>query len=201
MVKAVRAVLVALGLSLILAACAPPSVSPVVTRFSQPSLALQGKTFTILPYPEQKGSLEFDAWASLMQAELQALGMAPDPRKGNYVVMFRYASGLAQQRIRTDNLSYGMSYCDRPFGGWCHGYDTWPRVYSYTVWPKTLEAVMYEGRSYRAGKLQSVWEGKAHLDSGSPDFGSDAAPLVQSLFINFPGPSGISQQYMIQTGP
>ncbi|HSV27941.1 MAG TPA: hypothetical protein VLL76_00240, partial [Candidatus Omnitrophota bacterium] len=71
--------LAVLALILLLSACGPRLVQTDVTRFHQLPDPVAGRSFTILPDPSQRGSLEFERYAELAAAQMVQAGWRPVP--------------------------------------------------------------------------------------------------------------------------
>lgn len=195
----------ALGLS----GCGPRVFEADVTRFttladpiaSPTSAAITGASFTILPIEGQRGSIEFQRYAEMVAARLQAEGMVPVAAAAgpaDYVVFLDYGLGSANTEVwRTPGYPRTSVFGGLgPGGGWGSGvalnlpvYDT-GTVQTYTTIPHYLSVTMAEGESWRAGQPVNVFEGRA-LANLTERALPDAMPyLATALFRGFPGRSG-----------
>lgn len=196
-------VLIAAVALLMVAGCASQFRSDVSSwhRLQPPS----GETFTIVAKdPMKAGSLEFAAYAGLVSQGLQRMGYRPAQRGTQSDLIVRVDYGLSD--ARTAIRSYGGGYRGwGPYGpyGWpYYGYSRFgyggygyggPDIRSYPVYNRELKMeiasaqnpginlfetrVMSEGRSNRLEEVMPL--------------------LVESMFKDFPGPSGVTREVTI----
>lgn len=194
----------ALGL---LAACAQPFEARVQSFQVMPPT--QGQSFAIEPSTDaRKGSLEFAAYAGVVQTELQRLGFQPAApgAKPDLVVLMDFGAGPARERVATRPGMWGGGWGGMGWGGWGWGGRGWgpgwgawgdpfwgpgmgwqADVYSYSVYPKFLEV-----KIKRAGDQSTLFEGRAEATTRSNDLPSNIANLATALFTDFPGTSARS---------
>ena len=197
-------VLIAAVALLMVAGCASQFRSDVSSwhRLQPPS----GETFTIVAKdPMKAGSLEFAAYAGLVSQGLQRMGYRPAQRGTQSDLIVRVDYGLSD--ARTAIRSYGgyggwgpyygpYSFYGpyRGFGRFGYGYGGYgPDIRSYPVYNRELKMeiasaqnpginlfetrVMSEGRSNRLEEVMPL--------------------LVESMFKDFPGPSGVTREVTI----
>lgn len=184
-----------LVLGLFVSACAS-HIRSDVSRFHRlppPS----GETFLIVPKDDaKKGGLEFGQYAGLIRARLMDVGYTPVTEgTPDLVVRVEYAISDGEERVRTRpglGLGYGYAFHHYHYPYW-PGWDYYsPEVYSYAVFTRKLEMdivradgeVLFEGRSLSVGRdnrLQAIMP-----------------YLVQAMFTNFPGESGVTNVVKIE---
>lgn len=195
--------LVALALVLLVAACGPQLVTSQVTRFHNLPPGFAGQTFTILPEPDQVGSLEFQSYADQVAARLTALGLRPvrDTASPDLVVKLDYGVGGGRTAVytrpsATGHFGYGYGWPSRrwgyglgvgfPFDPWGPSYET----YAVTKYDRWLALDILDGPSFRQGRPIRAFEGRAVSEGGSRALPQVMPYLVAALFENFPGASG-----------
>jgi hypothetical protein len=191
--------LAVLFLVLWLSACGPSLVQTDVTRFHQPG-AETPKTFTILPEQHQRGSLEFERYATLAAAELQRQGWQPLPssQQADAVVFLHW--GLGAPRTVTwqspSSVYTGMGWGTR--GSWYGGGIGMPLGDPFPYWetrsatyiPKWANVEILEAGAFKAGDRRVLFEGRTFSESGGNDIASIMPYLLRALFTGFPGASG-----------
>lgn len=190
-------------LGLMAAACAR-SVTSDVARFHQlPRPA--GETIAIVPKDAAKeGSLEFAQYAGLIQGRLVGIGyQVADPGSADIVVSmdFSISEGSEKLRSRPGAFSYYNYYGPYGFhrlshfgyGGLGYPYGGNNEVYSVTEYSRNLEMDMVDrasGKNVFEGRVESVGRDK-RLPEVMPY-------LVDAMFTNFPGESGVTKRVSIE---
>lgn len=193
--------------AMVLTACGPQMVTSDVTRFHTlpPTASAEARTFTILPRPNQVGSLEFQQYAELIANRLTAQGYRPLPSESgtaDVVVFLDFGVSTGPVEVRSSPVygSVGLGY---GFGRWPHrygvggsfplypfdgvvGYDT----YSVTKYTRWVDIDMLKGPEFRAGHQVSVFEGRAVSEGAGKSLPAVMPYMVTALFDHFPGPSG-----------
>lgn len=186
----------------LLAACAS-KIESDVARFHRMDQAVPEGTFTVVPKDEAKvGSLEFEQYASLVRGELVKLGWTPvnAANASDYVVEVDYSISDGVQVIRSRPTAYYGYY-----GGFGHpflhshffypyGYGDYDS-YSYTVYTRKLNVDIF--RSTPKGR-EMVFEGRAESVGRDNRLPEIMPYLVQSMFTNFPGESGVTKRVEIK---
>jgi len=198
---------VLLMFGLLLSACAT-TIKSDVTAFHSLT-APNGRTFTIEPIdPAMKGSLEFKQYAGLVRGALIGYGFRADTSGSpDLVVHMGYGISEGAEKIR----SYPSYY---PYYGFGYGYfghypyygGFWDPFYypyaggyggymsSYTVYTRRLELNITDRNGTRVYEGRTVSVGR---DNSLPD----VMPfLVQAMFTDFPGQSGVTKHVAIKTG-
>lgn len=194
------AAVVAAGL--VLAACSRSIESDVVSFHRLPEAA--GETFTITAKdPAKKGSLELEAYAGQIRARLVDLGYQPVVDGADLEVRVDYGISDGRERIRTRpgvgpagfysfyGFRYGFPIGDPFFGGPAGGWQN--DVYSYAIYTRRLEMDIV-----KADGGEMLFEGRA-ISEGKDSRLPEVMPyLVQAMFTNFPGESGVTKVVSIE---
>jgi Domain of unknown function (DUF4136) len=178
-----------------------------------------GETFRVVPSDEtKKGSLEFDTYATQVTSQLVQAGFRPADASSvaTYDVRLDYMISGGKEKIAS-RPGFGPSfnsslYYGGGFGGYGrHGYRgrysyydpfydpffagggfSEPEVYSYTVYTRKLNLDIV-----KANGGDKLFEGRVE-STGSDNRLPEVMPyLVQSMFTNFPGNSGVTQRVNI----
>lgn len=195
-----------LVLAFLLSACATTIKSDVTTFHNLP--APNGQTFAIQPAdPSMKGSLEFEQYAGLVRGRLIDYGFRADS-SGSPDLIVRMSFGISEgeEKIRSypgydPFYAFGYGYFGHypyyggfwgPYYPYSYGYSNY--VSSYTVYTRRLELTisdrngqrLYEGRTISVGRDNSLPQVMPYL--------------VQAMFTDFPGQSGVTKRVAIDTG-
>lgn len=179
------------GLSLALAACSTTPAAQV-TRF-HPGIAPPPGTVSFRPaVPEQAGTMEFQAQADAVGAQLVRLGFQPVASANvalySAIINMSVTERVTQRRNSGMSVGIGGGFSSGNVGMGSSvsvpvGRTPPPDVASTTTLAVTL-------RSNTAN--QSVWEGRSSLDTQAGGMrGTPLAPILsETLFREFPGPAG-----------
>jgi Domain of unknown function (DUF4136) len=207
-----------LAMVTLVSACGTTQIASDVSRFHRLP-APQGETFRVVPSDAaKKGSLEFDAYATQVTAKLVQAGFRPADANSaaTYDVRLDYMISGGKEKIAS-RPGLGVGYADPfffgggfgRFGGYAgyrgrHGYYYDPfydpfyssfnqsEVYSYTVYTRKLNLDIV-----KASGGDKMFEGRVE-STGSDNRMPEVMPyLVQALFTNFPGNSGVTQHVKI----
>lgn len=184
---------------LALAGCGPAVVSSNVLRFHTLNApGGQGRTFAVVPDDKQQGNLEFRAYADMVAKRMQAQGFRPvaENARPDLVVRIFYAVDDGRTEIWTTPIYSYNDYWRRYYGAaaaWPYPYYdvTGANTNSTTVYTHRLELTMVDGDAHRAGKKEDVFEGRAVAERQTRDLVLTMPFLVEALFDNFPGQSGV----------
>lgn len=187
--------LVALGISLVLAACTA-GVTSEVTRFHR-GAPPQGETIVIVPLDEaRRGSLEFAAYANMVADKLDAMGytVVEPGDHPDLLAKMDFSVGAAQTRIEgwSGSFVHYHFYRGRYYPWYFGTYWDEPLVYAQTVYSRKLDLVMVasDGEVLFEGHVRSV---------GRQESLNEVMPyMVTALFHNFPGESGITKVVTIR---
>jgi hypothetical protein len=200
-------------------ACGTTQIASDVARFHRLP-APQGETFRIVATDgAKKGSLEFDAYATQVTAKLVQAGFRPADAAATatYDVRLDYMISGGKEKLASrpvagsafnDPFFYGSGY--GRFGAY-YGYRGHHRfydpfyspfygsafnhqaeVYSYTVYTRKLNLDIV-----KAANGDKLFEGKVE-SVGTDNRLPEVMPyLVQAMFTNFPGNSGVTQRVKI----
>lgn len=195
--------------SLLLSACASKFKSDVA-RFHRLSEVSPGATFVVVPKdPARQGSLEFEQYAAMVRGELAKFGYQPvsPANASDLVVEVDYGISEGEQVIRSRPTAfygfYGPYGFGHPFytgywrGGYLYGaypFGYSPDVYSYTVYTRSLEMDIV-----RSGPGRNVvFEGEVRSVGRDNRLPEIMPYLVQAMFTNFPGESGVTKEVVIK---
>ncbi len=193
--------------ALLLAGCAARFKSDVA-RFYTPALP-KGETFQVVASdPAKVGSLEFAQYAELVRNKLIAQGYRPAAQGETPTLDVRldYGVSTGREQIRsTPTPAFGF-YGLAPYG--YYGYYPYGRygfggygafggsdISSRTIYTRGLNLEIT-----KAGKPEEkLFEGRA-LSDGTDGRLTEVVPyLVQAMFEDFPGQSGVTQRVVIKT--
>jgi hypothetical protein len=194
----------------LMSACSTTSqIASDVVRFHRlPAPA--GETFHIVPTDAaKKGSLEFDSYAAQVTGKLVQAGFRPAAANdaATYNVRLDYMISGGNEKLASRpgfNTSFNVPfYYGRGFdhdGYYGRYYDAFydpffygggfsqPDVYSYTVYTRKLNLDIV-----KASGGEKIFEGRVE-STGSDNRLPEVIPyLVQAMFTNFPGSSGVTQ--------
>jgi Domain of unknown function (DUF4136) len=205
---------------LAVSACASQFRSEVQS-FHKFTSAPAGESFRIVPLdPNKQGSLEFETYANLVRAEMVRLGFKPvnagtaadidvkmgyslsDPVEkiesrpslggygfGGFGYGF-YNSSFYSPVYYGHGGRYASAWGYDPFFGRGFGGDT--EVYSYSQYTRKLNVMMS-----RSGNNEQLYDGKVE-SAGRDNRLPELMPyLVQSMFRDFPGQSGVTRRVVI----
>jgi Domain of unknown function (DUF4136) len=199
------------GLALLALSGCATKIQSDVARFHALS-APTGETFRIVPSDEaKKGSLEFEQYAALVRGELSKLGYKPvnAENEAQLEVRVDYAVDNGREKVATrpGTSFYRYSWANRafyPYRG--HHYWSWydpfwdpwgwndQEVYSYTIYDRSLTlAIVRPGDGNK-----SVFEGKVESLGRSNNLPELMPYLVQAMFTDFPGQSGVTKRVVIE---
>jgi hypothetical protein len=188
---------------LFLAACGPRMVQSDVTRFTATAGGPPPGSVAIMPLQDQRGSLEFQAYAEMVAEELGRAGYPPVPATivppPAYEAWLTWGVGDAVREIRGSpstifggtsifgsRTGFGMGV-GVPLGS--PGY-----VESRTLYTKWVRLVL---RPFGDPDAANVFEGRAVTSDGSASIDPVMPYLVEALFTNFPGGSGRTETIRI----
>lgn len=194
------------SLLFVLAGCGPAVVSSNVLRFH--TLAApggEGRTFAVIPDDNQQGSLEFRSYADQVARRMQAQGFhqVAEGAKPQLVVRLFYAVDDGRTEIWTTPIYSYNDYWRRYYGAAA----AWPAPYydvtgantnSTTIYTHRLELKMIDGEAFRAGKRDDVFEGRAVAERETRELVLTMPFLVEALFNDFPGQSGVPTKVRLQ---
>jgi len=167
--------------------------------------AATGGTVAIIPMnPDRKDSLEFKQYAALIGQSLRQYGFRPSgDSKPDMVVGFDVKMNDGREKLLNRPSSYGAfdswGYYGGHWGGYWGGYGP----YSYdSGWHNELVArtVYHTELSVEIHTKggEKIFEGRAETDARKNDLPGVMPLLTQSLFQDFPGPSGVTRRVKIE---
>jgi hypothetical protein len=194
---------------LCLAACTPRVLSTVTVYHALP--AYQGKSISVVPGNGGKNpDLEFRTFAARLEDDLQKAGFSVQPfvpnAKTDFVAVLSY--GIDNGTVVTTTSSapqYGKIGEKTPFPGSISKEDVYG-VTGYstssdtsTIYKRSVSLDIYEGSKYdRTDVTQSnasaqVYQGKLSSQGPCGAVGATVPPMIDALFVNFPGDNGKTQ--------
>lgn len=192
----------ALALAVMVAGCAS-SFQSDVARFHQLPKPT-GESFVVQPMdPSNQGSLEFAQYAADVANRLAALGYRPAApgAKADLTVKLGYTVDDGRTAIRSYPSSfyggYGWGWGGYPYypGHWGYPGYAEPDIRSYVVYSRKL--AMDIERVGPDGKPQRLFEGRVQSQGGDNRLPEVMPYLIEALFKNFPGPSGVTETVKI----
>ncbi|MDA8231993.1 MAG: DUF4136 domain-containing protein [Magnetospirillum sp.] len=181
----------ALTLVLLLAACGPTPFTADVTRFTTLPATDGARSFTILPDPAQKGSLEFQQYANLVAEQLALRGWRPVPASADaQAVVFIHWGVGAPRTVAWESPAAMWTGWGPWYGGGIYQPFPYYQTEVTTTWPQWLSLEILDGPTWRAGTRMTLFEGKAVTESGRPMINPNLPYLVRAIFSGFPGISG-----------
>ena len=184
-----------LAMVMLLGACAG-QVTSEVTRFHKDSQP-RGETIAVVAGDASKqNSLEFAAYARIVAAKLIQIGYRVVPANARPLLLAKmdYSVGPAETKIK----SWPRSYVHYRFSyGYYYPYyygPYWdePYVYSYTVYPRSLDLTIVRPNG------ESLFEGHVKSIGREQNINEVIPYLIEAMFHNFPGESGVTKVVTIQ---
>lgn len=181
----------------LLAACAA-QVTSEVTRFHR-AYDPSGETITVSNMdPAKAGSIESETYGKLLAQHLEDLGYrVVDSGDPQLLAKFRYAVGPAQTDFRAwpDNYVHYHFFYGRRHPFFFGTYWDEPYVYSYPVYPRSLDLVL------ESSDGTVVFEGHVRSIGRKANMNEVIEYLIHAMFQNFPGESGMTKVVTIKEGP
>lgn len=191
---------------------APNRVTSHVEVFHQlqPSLTL---SYSLMPFKEQEGKLEFATYANKVKEQLLAKGFVEAPAdKAEVVVFIEYGiddgkevissypiwgqTGVASSTTYGNVTAYGNTgrYSGTTYNTPSYGV-VGSGTSSDTVYKRYFKLEMIDNKNYLATKkLKNIYEAKV-VSVGSTNSLTKIMPyMIRSLFDEFPGDSGTSKE-------
>lgn len=203
--------------ALLLGACAA-QVRTDVTAFHTLSAAPSGKTFMMVPYKNQEGSLEWRTYADLVSRQLEKYGLVRSQilASSDFAVFMAYAidsgrtsvsavpvygqTGGGTTTTTTGYVGsmpvYGSTYTPPTFGvtGYAPVEDT---VYGRAVKITILDVK----RTIEEKKPVAVYEATAKSVGSSGNLNVVMPAMIEGTFKDWPGPSGVTSRQITPLQP
>jgi len=202
--------------SVLLAGCSSLNVRTDVSSFHDMG-ATTGVTYSIIPFNEQVGGLEFRTYAQLVNAELKKVGMIEVGAQDASVAIFiKYGidngrevqssypiigqTGVASSSTYGSVNRYGntstlnaTTYNTPSYGVVGSG------VRTDTVFHRFLELEIVEVASLKSGVApRKLYQGKVTSVGTTGQLSAVMPYLIESIFRDFPGQSGKARHYEIR---
>lgn len=169
---------------LFLAGCTTPVLRTDVTRFHTLDAAPAPTSFTIIPDPEQVGSLEFQDYAAKVADALAAKGWRPVAAGGGADAIVTVHWGVDSPVTVAWQSPAPMGWGPRPY--WGDPFPAW-ETRTQTTYPRWLTVQITDAH---ASGRKVLFEGRAVADGNRREIAPAMPALVQALFTGFPGTSG-----------
>lgn len=202
---------IAAGLMLLLLAACASQIKSDVARFHRLPPP-QGESFQVVAADSRKqNSLEFATYAQYVAAEMvkQGYRQAEAGQPATIQVRIDYSVSPGQEKLATrpgTSVSpYYYHWRHRAFYPYAWGfYDPFwgpysqPEVYSYTVYTRSLDMdIVRPGTGEKGEGAVPLFEGRVQ-SVGKDNRLPEVMPyLVQAMFTDFPGTSGVTKQVKI----
>jgi hypothetical protein len=179
-----------------------------------------GVKYTMLPYKEQEGGLEYRTYAQAVSDEFKKVGMIEvGPSEAAFAVFIRYGIDNGREVISSypiigqtgvaSSSTYGTA---THFGNTSTLNATTVNTPTFgvvgsgsrsdTVYRRYLDLEIVEMSSLNAGtRVVKVYEGKARSEGSLNQLPTIMPPMIQSIFKEFPGQSGKSRKHSIILPP
>ena len=191
----------------LLAACAQ-HVETQVTRFHEGSLPA-GRTIAIMPADPAREGPEFRTYASMIADQMAKLGykVAAPGEQPDLDVLVDYGVDQGKVKIETrpgyayPYYSFYLGYFSPYYYGFFYPYDFYPfgpfyepDIESQTIYTRTLALKI---RDHKTGRV--VFEGRAVSEGPTREINLVMPYLVEAMFRDFPGESGVTRLVEIKT--
>lgn len=164
-----------------------------------------GESFVIIAKdPAKRTSIEFAHYAEQVSQRLQAIGYRPvrSDEQAMLVVRVDYGVSTGRTEIKSYGSYMGMGY-GRGLYGYGYGYGPHPYYYggfdtgdirSYAVYSRYLEMEIASANN----ALTNLYESKVISDGKNKRLEEVMPYLVESMFTDFPGPSGVTREVVLE---
>lgn len=173
------------------------------------------KTFAIEPNPAQIQSLAYHDFESELARNLvkQGLIWQQNPAQADWLVRFDYqiddGKNQSYQYPIWGTVGYSVSYQRIISGG---NVIFVPRYYpetgivgtqtvNETIYTREVFVDIFDRKALDKDEFAKLYEGRARNRSQNDELDSAVPYLIQSLFLPFPGPSGVSREVRIPLTP
>jgi hypothetical protein len=206
--------LVLVLLALFAAACAPTQVQTEVTAFHTLPDAPRGKTFVMVPYKNQDGSLEWQSYSNLVARQLQRNGMVrvQSISEADFAVFMAYAIDGGRTSVSSvpvfGQTGGGTTTTTTGFVGSTPVYGTTytPPTYGVmgyapvedTVYGRAVKIVMVDvKRTTQERGLVTVYEATATSSGSIGNLNVVMPAIVAGTFKDWPGPPGATRRHAV----
>lgn len=200
-------------IALLLSACGT-KVETEVTAFHTLPQAPAGKSFVMLPYKNQEGSLEWRSYANLVSRQLQKYGLVQWQGQGNpdLAVFMSYAIDSGRTSVSAVPMYgktgggttttttgfvgktpiYGTSYTPPTYG--VTGY----APVEETVYGRAVKiAIVDVGRSIEQSRPVTVYEATATSAGSIGNLNVVMPAIIAGTFQDWPGPPGTTRRHTV----
>lgn len=206
------------GMMLLLAGCQSSHFAAQVSQFHKLPERGQGRSFMVAPGDEAKtGSLEFEAYARRIVAELQARGFRQAERieDSELLVLVDYGTDSGTVESRTVPVyGYEPGQVHSVHGVTSDGKRFSARVYESggyvplgytervrTLYRRNLNIEIVEADAWRHGRTVMLYEGRAVSMGPESEIAMVMPLMIRALFLDFPGASGATRTIVLDPEP
>lgn len=168
---------------------------------------LSGRTYVMIPFKEQNGSLEHKAYEEVIRQELNAKGFRETTADQAQVAVFLAYSIDKGRRVVSSYPIIGptgattcFTFDGTPQSYGCSESSTWPnwptygpvetRVTRQIEYTRVLRLDIVDKQALAEGNIKKLYEGRV-VSAGFSDQLSEVLPtMAKALFEDFPGQSG-----------
>lgn len=175
---------------------------------------LSTKSFYVAPRKEQEGSLEFEHYAQLVGAELQAHGLKPAPAgQADLIVLLRYAMDQQTELVATPTFGPTGSAIGGGTTVMVNGRMVFVPTYSAPLYGFTGTAVLptivnrrhlgvdIVGRDSTPEKPDKLYEANVVSEGYSGTLLQVMPAMIKALFIHWPGPPVRTETIDVRLAP
>ncbi|HEY4374968.1 MAG TPA: DUF4136 domain-containing protein [Burkholderiales bacterium] len=190
------------------------AVRSEVSAISKLPADLAAKSFYVAPRKEQQGSLEFEHYAQLVGAELQAHGLKPAPAgQADLVVLLRYALDQQTELVATPTFGPTGSYVGGGTTVMMNGRMVFVPTYSAPMYGFTGTAVLptivnrrslgvdIVSRDSTPEKPDKLYEANVVSEGYSGTLLQVMPAMIKALFTRWPGPAVRTETIDVRLAP
>ena len=191
-------------LATLLCACTGSRIHSQVTGFHELPPSLDQRSFAVVPFPEQQGSLSHQSYARQLQAQLQAHGMRPSTlEQADVVALLSYSIDDGRERLHSYPV-YGttgvytstrvVTHTDGSRSTYVTNVPVTGAIgtatSSQTEYTRRLKLELLDRAAWQRGELQQKAEFTLTSRGENGDLNRVMPTLIQALFKGFPGTNG-----------
>lgn len=200
--------LLAIYVLVALTGCAKHIKSDIAVFHELPD-KLSGKRYSVLPFKEQEGNLEYKAYVRLLKQELQAKGLLEAPldqsdivvcmaygidtgREATYSIPFIGQTGVSSSSISETFQSYGNygTYSGTTIYRPSYGI-VGAAPMSYTKYTRYLILNFFDRKAFfEKQNINKLYEATVKSQGKSGQLSAIMPTMIKSLFEEFPGQNG-----------
>ncbi|MEM0965117.1 MAG: DUF4136 domain-containing protein [Verrucomicrobiota bacterium] len=193
----------------LLSGCSTVKVKSSTARFHTLPPEGSGQTFLFDPTQSQRGSLEYEAYAELIEEKLIQYGWVPgtDPEDADYLVVFLYSidggETVSGSRPIYGQIGGGISVTSgsvrgpggrSSFTGTTYTPSTFGQVgsapYTKEVYGRSFDLSILDNQRSTPEETVIVYEGRVTSRGSAGQLAAVIPTMIEALFLDFPGVSG-----------